>query len=378
VTQWFTESFRAEFDAQLDQLGRVNIAIFGKTGVGKSTLVNAIFGEPVAATGIGAPVTTGSHLYLDRRGTLGVVDTRGLEIGRDDAEILKEVTKAVKESRGKPLAEQIHLAWYCIRGMDRRFEEVEETFIRTVAGLGIPVLVVLTQVPVRPGAAGETHYHPDAIELARQIEARDLPIVGGRPFMTHAMRDQFTGQPAHGLIDVLRASFHVAPEGVQAALVAAQAIDADLKASQAHRFIAGATAAAAAAAAVPIPFSSAAVLVPIQLGMIARIAHLYGLGFDKAALLAVASTSVATSAGRAAAASLLKFIPGAGTIAGGVINASVASGFTLAMGEAWLTVCTRALGRTLPTIDGRIDTDAVRKLFEAELAKRMPRIRQKS
>jgi uncharacterized protein (DUF697 family) len=112
--------------------------------------------------------------------------------------------------------------------------------------------------------------------------------------------------------------------------------------------------------------------------MSARIAHLYGLGFDKAALLAVASTSVATSAGRAAAASLLKFIAGAGTIAGGVINASVASGFTLAMGEAWLTVCTRALGRTLPTIDGRIDTDAVRKLFEAELAKRMPRIRQKS
>lgn len=372
VTQWFTETFRAEFDKQAEELGRINLAIFGKTGVGKSTLINAIFGEPVAATGIGAPVTMGSHLYLDSRGTLGVIDTRGLEIGRDDTEIIREVTKAVKETRGRPIAEQIHVAWYCIRGMDRRFEEVEETFIRTLSGLDVPVVVVLTQVPMRDG-----QYHPDAVELARQIEARNLPIVGGRPFMTYAMRDQFTGQPPHGLMDVLRATFHVAPVAVHAALAAAQAIDLELKASQSHKFIAGATAAAAAAAAVPIPFSSAAILVPIQLGMMARLAHLHGLGFDRAAVLAIASTSLATSAGRAAAASLLKFIPGAGSVAGGVINASIASGFTLAMGEAWLVVCQKAATKSLPTIGGVVDQAAVKQIFESELAKRLPRIRQR-
>jgi uncharacterized protein (DUF697 family)/GTPase SAR1 family protein len=373
VTQWFTETFRTEFDKQAAELGRINLAIFGKTGVGKSTLVNAIFGEPVAATGIGAPVTMGSHLYLDKRGTLGVIDTRGLEIGRDDAEILKEITKAVKESRGHPVAEQIHVAWYCIRGMDRRFEEVEERFIRTLADLDVPVVVVLTQVPMREGS-----YHPDAVELARQIQAKNLPIVGGRPFMTYAMRDQFTGQPPHGLMDVLRATFHVAPEAVHAALAAAQAIDLELKASQAHKAIAASTTAAAAAAAVPIPFSSAAILVPIQLGMMARVAHLHKLSFDKAAVLAIASTSIATSAGRAAAAGLLKFIPGAGSIAGGVINAGVASGFTLAMGEAWLVVCQRAATKSLPTVGGVVDTQAVKHLFEQELAKRLPHIRQRA
>jgi len=371
VTQWFTDSFRTEFDKQAEQLGRVNIAIFGKTGVGKSTLVNAIFGEAIAETGIGAPVTSGSHLYLDARGTLGVVDTRGLEVGRDDDEILKEVTQVVKDGRGKPLAEQIHVAWYCIRGLDRRFEQVEEDFICTLAKLGIPVLVVLTQVPMREGA-----YHPDAVNLARQIEAKNLPIVGGRPFMTYAMRDQFLGQPPHGLMDVLQATFQVAPEAVQAALAAAQILSLELKASQAHKAVVAAAAAAAAAAAVPIPFSSAAILVPIQLGMMARIAQLFGLGFDRAALLAVASTSVATTAGRAAVTSLLELIPGAGTIIGGVVNASVASGFTAAMGEAWLAVCLRAANKTLPQIGGVIDQAAVKKLFEAELAKRMPRIRR--
>jgi len=175
VTQWFTESFRAEFERQADQIGRINLAVFGKTGVGKSTLVNAIFGEPVAVTGIGAPVTIGSHLFLDKRGALGVVDTRGLELGHDDDQIIKELTKAIKESRSKPVSEQIHVAWYCIRGMDRRFEDFEERFIRTLDSLGLPVLVVLTQVPMRDGM-----YHPDAVELARQIEAKGLPIVGGR------------------------------------------------------------------------------------------------------------------------------------------------------------------------------------------------------
>ena len=65
-------------------MGRFNLAIFGKTGVGKSTLINAIFGEEVARTGIGEPVTHGSHLYLDKVGHLGIVDTQGLEVGKDD------------------------------------------------------------------------------------------------------------------------------------------------------------------------------------------------------------------------------------------------------------------------------------------------------
>ena len=92
---WFRDSFRAEYDKQDAALGRFTLAIFGKTGVGKSTLINAIFGEEVARTGIGEPVTRGSHLYLDKIGHLGIVDTQGLEVGRDSKEILSELGKAM-------------------------------------------------------------------------------------------------------------------------------------------------------------------------------------------------------------------------------------------------------------------------------------------
>ncbi len=364
---WFRESFRSEYDKQSADIGRFNLAIFGKTGVGKSTLVNAIFGEEVARTGIGEPVTRGSHLYLDKYGHLGIVDTQGLEVGRDDKEILSELDKAMKQMRKAPLSEQIHLAWYCVRGMDRRFEEAEAGFVRRLDEIGLPVILVLTQVPRR--ADGQVH--PEAAMLAEHISAKRLPIAGGRPYFTYAKDDEFTGQRAYGLQEVLDATFRVAPEGVHGALVAAQQIDLARKETEARRFIAAAAASAATAAASPIPFSDATLLVPIQLGMMARIAQLYSIRFDRAALMAIASTTAATQAGRAAFTGLLKMVPGAGTVVGGAIGAGVASSFTFAMGQAWLAVCQRVPRGGLSTAAGVLDNERVREAFLQEFRRRI-------
>jgi uncharacterized protein (DUF697 family)/GTP-binding protein EngB required for normal cell division len=365
-TDWFRDSFRAEFDKQTAAIGRFNLAIFGKTGVGKSTLINAIFGEEVARTGIGEPVTHGSHLYLDKVGHLGIIDTAGLEIGKDNKEILAELSRAMTDMRRQPLSEQIHVAWFCIRGMDRRFEDSEADFVRRLDELGLPVIVVLTQVPMR-----DNHYHPDAIALAEQIMARRLPIAGGRPFLTYAMADEFSGQSAYGLGDLLDATFRVAPEGVHGALIAAQEIDHVRKEQEARRYIATSATSAAAAAASPIPFSDATLLVPIQLGMMARIAQIYKIKFERAALLAIASTAVATQAGRSAFTSLIKMVPGAGTVVGGAIGAGVASTFTYAMGQAWLSVCQRMIRGGLEPLGGAIDNERVREAFLDEFRKRV-------
>ncbi|GAB3716481.1 GTPase family protein [Mariniluteicoccus flavus] len=372
MSDWFTDSFRHEFDRQTQIMGRFNLAIFGKTGVGKSTLVNAIFGENVAPTGIGEPVTQGSHLYLDQRGQLGIVDTQGLEVGKDNKALVGDLQKLVKDMRKKPVAEQVHVAWYCVRPMDRRFEAAEAEFVREIAKLELPVVMVFTQVPRN----AEGGYHPDAVALARHIESMQLPIVGGRPFMTNALRDSFSGQPQHGLIDLLTATFRVAPEAVHGALAATQRIDLAAKAKEAQKVIATSAAASAAAAASPIPFSDAAMLVPIQLGMMARIAHLYNVRFERASMMAVASTSAATAGGRAAFTNLLKMVPGAGTVAGGAISAGVASTFTFAMGQAWVAVCTRAVNGQLGGLEGALDNRAVQEAFMGEFKKRMPGVRR--
>jgi uncharacterized protein (DUF697 family) len=112
-------------------------------------------------------------------------------------------------------------------------------------------------------------------------------------------------------------------------------------------------------------------LVPIQLGMMAKIAQLYKIKFDRAALMAIASTTAATQAGRATATGLLKLIPGAGTIAGGLIGAGVASTYTYAMGQAWLVVCQRAATGSFGKIGDTLDTEAVREAFTTELKNRL-------
>lgn len=366
VEDAFSESFRGEYERQNESLGRFNLVLFGKTGVGKSTLVNAIFGEDVARTGIGEPVTKGSHLYLDKVGHLGLVDTQGLEIGKDDREILRDLDKVIKESRKLPLSEQIHVAWYCVRGMDRRFEESEAEFVRRLDELGLPVIMVFTQVPHRNG-----QFHPDAIALAEQVIAKNLPIENGRPYFTFAKADEFADQAAYGLQEVLDATFRCAPEGVHGALTAAQEIDLSRKSTEAQKVIGAAVASAGAAAAIPIPFSDATLLVPIQLGMMAKIAHLYKIKFDRAALMAIVSTTAATQVGRATFTGLLKLVPGAGTVVGGAIGAGVASSFTYAMGQAWLRVCQQVNAGKLGGLDGALDNEQLREAFLAEFKKRL-------
>lgn len=343
-------------------LGTFNLAVFGKTGVGKSTLVNAIFGRDVARTGLGRSVTKGLVYYRHPDGFLGLYDSEGFETGMSGNVILDGLHRIVAEHGAKVMDEQIHAAWYLVRWSDRRFEDAQADFVRALTSLGLPVIIVMTQVPTRDGRV-----HPEALEFAGYIEGLGLPISPrGKVVFTNALVDSFTGAPVFGLQALLDDTYAVVPEAAERALTAAQVVDISRKKKEVAGIVNQAAAIAAGIGATPIPFADAALLVPNQVTMIARITAAYGLPPSRSRPLALAGSVIltggATMAGRYAVTNLLKFVPG-GNVAGSAISATVAASLTKAVGTAWSRVCEYALGLSPEQRDAFLEGHEVTEKF---------------
>ena len=356
VENLFEEKLREAFS----QLGCFNLAVFGKTGVGKSTLVNAVFGRDVAATGMGSPVTRGLIYYRHPDGFLGLYDSEGFETGTSGDAIVHGLTQVIGAQR--PEAERIHAAWYLVRWSDRRFEAAQQQFVREIAGLGLPVIMVMTQVPSRDGVV-----HPEALEFAEYIESLDLPLSPhGRVVLTNALEDPFTRTPVFGLRTLLDDTYDVIPEVAESALTAAQMLDMERKKKAVNRIVKQAVAVAAGIGAAPIPIADAALLVPNQITMISRITAAYGLPPNRSKALAAAGSVIltggATMAGKYAVTTLLRFLPG-GFVVGSAISATVASALTKAVGMAWAQVCEYALALPPDGRDAFLTSSAVTDRF---------------
>src|SRR6202040_4233831 len=83
------DDFASIINDQLKQLkeavrkrGRVNLLVAGKTGVGKSTLINLVFQGNFASTGQGRPATKNTRKIKKQGVPLYIFDPRGLEVVR--------------------------------------------------------------------------------------------------------------------------------------------------------------------------------------------------------------------------------------------------------------------------------------------------------
>jgi GTPase SAR1 family protein len=78
----FADEVARQFREKMKDMQRVNVVIAGRSGVGKSTLINAVFQGNVAETGQGRPVTSRTTEYIKDGLPLAIMDTRGLEMDR--------------------------------------------------------------------------------------------------------------------------------------------------------------------------------------------------------------------------------------------------------------------------------------------------------
>lgn len=333
------EALFASAAAEKERIGRFNLAILGGTGVGKSSLVNAVFGENIAPTGVGLPVTKGVSYYTNPEESLGVWDFEGFEIGNSPGELVSQNLRVIAEG---PRKRHISAVWYCVSSTADRLTIPDIEQIRALSDAGFGVMVVMTKTarardfpgaPWKPSKKVEEFGEWIANPVDREGNPIELPLAGIA--LTAAIDQGKHGGPAHGLSELLDMTLALAPDEAQEALVVSQRLSMPMKRSLARTAIGTAAAASAAAAAAPIPVADAITLAPIQLGVMGRVAAIYGLEL-KVMMSAQALGQLAVQiVGRALARSLLKLIPGAGM----VISASVASALTTATGEGWMRLC---------------------------------------
>lgn len=318
--------------------GRFNLGIIGNTGVGKSSLVNAVFGRDLARVGKGLPVTVGVHYYHDP--ALGIWDFEGFEIGSTSspAETLRTHLATIA---ARPPEEQISVVWYCVLSTADRLTEADIALIRELDTMGLPVILVLTKVDWSKHPVTGAYRAPKGVEefrdwLEHPTDASGAPVhlPVRRVILTSAHGPNGKGA-GHGLGELVTETLALSPDDEKDAFRIAQRLNLPWKRQMARPVITAAASAAAAAAAAPIPVTDATALAPIQLGMMGRIATIYDLELSSMLSSAGLAQLATQITGQALARSFIKLIPGAGS----VINASVAFALTAATGEGWLRLC---------------------------------------
>lgn len=124
-----------------------NVLIIGKSGVGKSSLLNYIFDKELSSTGAGEPVTKEGifteELILNDDFTINISDTWGLEANKAE-KWRKLIEEDIKKHDSCGINEWYHTILFCISAKSARVEKFEEEIINDLIREKNNVIIILT------------------------------------------------------------------------------------------------------------------------------------------------------------------------------------------------------------------------------------------
>ena len=317
-----------------------NILVIGNSGVGKSTLINAILGEKVAKTAYGTHGTT-SYLtiYEGEEIPFRLIDTIGFErTYMQRRKAINAVKKWGKDCANKDDKDRnIHLIWFCIDAGYSIFDSLIQDFLQaTKIWSSVPIIVVITKsysIPERERNI-ELVYHAFAKhkKISENLK-KVIPIVA-EPFVLNPEKYDSVA-PVEGLENLIEVSNRLLPDGRKAGEKDLKRFTLMRKRAWAHSVAVTFTGSATAVGAVPIPFvTDATILMPMEVTEIKLIAHIYDIKDSEETNLLVDAIQSAGTASVAArgALSAIKAIPGL-HIAASLLNAVIAACFAFVIGE---------------------------------------------
>lgn len=342
-----------------------NVLVIGNSGVGKSTLINAVLGEDRIETSFGTHGTTQElGVYENDNIPFRVIDTIGFEpTFFKERKAINAVKKWSKNCIKKDENNEINLIWFCVDGTSTKL------FLKTIQNLSratsiwksIPIIVVITKSYSMKDRKNNIEMVQNA--FAKQKIRKNLkgiiPVVAS----TFELNETAFAAP-EGIDELINRTNELLPEGIKAAKVDLANYVLQRKRSLAHGIVGVATASGITIGAIPLGFADAALLGPLEVSEVNAIAKVYSIKNDEESkrlinsIVEVGTVSIAAKQVIAA----LKNIPGL-HVATSVLNATIAGIIVAALGEGSIYVFEQIyLGNK--TVK---DIDWVTKFLEAKL-----------
>ena len=316
---------------------RGNVLVLGNSGVGKSTLINAVLGDKVARTGYGTVGTT-KHLEIFENNEINfrVIDSVGFEPGlikrMQAINAVRDWSKTAAKAGDENSA--INVIWFCVDGTSRKlFPQAIDSLARASSVFKtVPIITVITKSYSIPDRETNIKMVKDAFATRR---GRKLNVEKIIPVVAEIYKLNDTAfAPEEGITELIDATYEVMPEGIQAAAYDISNYKLQLKQNMSRGITAASTAAGVAVGlATFIPYSDAVVLTGIEGAEIKAIASAYGIKKSTgstALIQKIVEVGTVSMVARATCAAVLRLVPVAGQIA----NAAVAGCFVAAIGEA--------------------------------------------
>ena len=317
-----------------------NVLVLGNSGVGKSTLINAVLGTDVAAASFGTAGTT-KELKIygpDLDGSpFNLIDSVGFEPNWFKAWQAVNAVKAWSRKSAKEGNEdnQINIVWFCIDGCAAKlFPETVENMAKAVSmWKDIPVVVVITKSFSKPDRDRNITMIREAFDKVKKYHCN---VQGIMPVVAQIYEIyENTSVAPEGLSELVDKTLELMPEGFQIADENVKRFRLNRKRALAQAVTGVAVTSAVVVGAVPIPVPDAPILVSIETIMVNRILNIYEIKNEddkKRFTEILLEMGAATLIGKAAI-SAVKAIPGI-NLAADVINAIVAGAVVSLMGEA--------------------------------------------
>lgn len=330
------------------------LMIVGRRGAGKSSLINAICGQRVAAVGSVLSTTGQPTWYVARspHGDLRVLDTRGMgDRTQPESANFRSALDEIRAALAKDFPDAI-LFLIKAKEVDAHIaEDIENVreirrFLAEKHRYTPPVVAVVTQVDeldpkrVEPPYADETKQANirtavQAVEEAlreKGIElARVIPVSAYAEYDADGRRTYDNDWNIDVLVEYL---VEVLPQSAQVQMARLSRLKG-VQAKAARKLTGAAATVAAGIAATPIPVADIFPITALQVGLVTGIGYLSGREMSRKAakefLVALGANLGAAFALRELARGIVKVVfPGGGE----VISAGVAFAGTWALGEA--------------------------------------------